>query len=133
MAWIASPLKVYDPQTRLVVLIPHTIMKCSQRPGKFDRERKVQSTGFAHFWPLPLHGCWMSFGIGRSVQTPDKAPLLGAAFSHYQAWQNCRARLNAHFLLISVHLCHSTFTQTGTPHRVSKVKQKTCILRKQRA
>ena len=68
-------------------------MKWSRRPGKGDWERKVRPTRFTHLSPLPCEGRWVSFGIGRSVWTLHKAPLLGAAFSHYKAPQNHRARL----------------------------------------
>ena len=35
-------------QIRLVVLIPHAVAEWSKRPGKYDREREVPSTGIAH-------------------------------------------------------------------------------------
>ena len=35
-------------QIRLLVLIPHTITKRSQRPEKFGQERKILSTQFTH-------------------------------------------------------------------------------------
>ena len=97
---------------RLVVLISHAIMKWSKRPGKADQERKVRSMHFAHFWSLPSQGPWVSLGIGR-----DKAPLLGAAFSHYEAPPNHRAGLNACIVqdMSFIHTAH---------RRVSKVKQK---------
>ena len=47
---------------------------------------------------------------------PQQGSSFGGAFSHYEALQNCRTGLNAHFLLILVCLFYSTSTQTGTPH-----------------
>ena len=96
-------------QIRLVVLIPHTIMKWSNRPGKADQERKVWSTCFTHFWLLPLQGCWVSLGIGSLVKKPNKAPLLEAVFIHYKALLNRRAGLNAHFVQ------GVSFIHTSTP------------------
>ena len=112
-------------QIRLVVLIPHAIMKQSKRPGKADQERKVQSTCFAHFQPLPSQGRWVSLGIGRWYKPPTRLPFLGlpsVITRHLEtaeqgsSFASCRA-------------CHS-FTQAH--HRVSKVNQKTSLLGEQR-
>ena len=86
---------------------------------KFDRERRVWSTCFAHFWSAPEGdiGC------------------LSALAGRYNAWQvsaisrmrspwNCRAGP-----LASRRACHS-FTQAH--RRVSKVQQKTCLLGEER-
>ena len=54
-------------QIRLVVSIPKAVTKSAKRPGNVDLERKVQSTHFAHFWPLPSQGSWVLLGIGSSV------------------------------------------------------------------
>ena len=51
-ARITSPLKVYDPTDRLVVLTPKKLWN-GQKTIKFDQERRVQSTHFAHFWSVP--------------------------------------------------------------------------------
>ena len=101
-------------QIMLVLAIPHTITKWSKRSGK-DWERKVQSTRFAHLWPLPSQGYWVSLGIGRSVQTPDKASFLGAVFSHYEACKTTEQGSS----LVSCRACHS-FTQAHW--RVSKAE-----------
>ena len=88
---------------------------------KFDRERRVRSTCFAHFWSVPEGdiGCLLALA-GRynaptgfchkpyeiTIGTAEQGPLLAS----------CRA-------------CHS-FTQAH--HRVSKAQQKTCSLREPR-
>ena len=125
-AWITNPLEVYDlRQIMLVVLIPHAITKWSKGPGKGDWERKVWFTRFAHLWPLPSQGCWVSLGIGRSVKTLIRLPFWGLPSVitrlHETAEQGsslaCAGRV--------IHSHEHTI-------EVSKVKQKTCLLRKQR-
>ena len=68
-------------------------------------------------------GC---LGIGRSAQTPDKASLLGAAFSLMRHHKTAEQGSS----LASRRVCHS-FTQIH--HRVSKVRQKMSILRRREA
>ena len=80
---------------------------------------------FAHLWPLPWQGCWVSLGIGRSVKTLIKLPFWGlpsAITRHHEtaeqgsslAWAGCVIHSHKHTV------------------EVSKVKQKLCLLRKQR-
>ena len=92
-------------------------MKWSKRPGKADQERKVQSTSFAHFWLLPLQGCWVSLGIDRLVKNPIKLPFsrLPSVVMRLHETAEQGSVLTLH------RLCHS-FTQAH--ERVSKVKQK---------
>ena len=92
-------------QIRLVVLIPHAIMEWSKRPGKGDREKKVQSTCFAHFWSLLVQGCWVSLGIGRSVYKPQQGSHLGVCLQSFQGTAKPQSR--AHHLLCLGHVIHS--------------------------
>ena len=69
-------------------------MKWSKRPGKVDREKE---SSVHTLRPFPSQGGWVSLRIGRSVKTPNTAPLLGAAFNHYEALQNHRAGLITYF------------------------------------
>ena len=54
---------------------------------KFDRERRVRSTRVAHFWSVPKGDTGCLLALAGRYNTPDKAPLLGAAFSPYEALQ----------------------------------------------
>ena len=100
-------------------------LRNSQRPGNDDRERKVQSTCFARFWLLPSKGYWVSLGIGRSVKTPIRLPLLALPSVIMRHWETEEQGS----MLPSHRACHS-FTQAH--HRFSKAQQKMCSLREQR-
>ena len=109
-------------QIRLVVLIPHTITKGSKRPEKVDWERKVRSTCFARFLPLPSQGCWVKgIGIGRLASTPTRLPFLEQSLQSIMKPQS-----KAHRLFCAGCVIHSH------KHAVELVKWKMCILRKQR-
>ena len=86
---------------------------------KFDRERRVRSTRFAHFWSVPEGdiGCLLALA-GRY-----KAPT-GFCHKLYEITLEPQSRVIA-----SRRACHS-FTQAH--RRVSKAQQKTCSLREQR-
>ena len=73
--------------------------------------------GVSWHWQAGISSCQLIQGL-------NKAPLSGVAFSHYEAPQNLRAGL------ITCFIHGMSFTQSH--HRVSKVQQKLCILRKQR-
>ena len=66
----------------------------------------------------------MSLGIGRLLKTPDKAPLIEGCLQSLGGTAKPQSR--AHHLLRAGHVIHSH------KHTVELVKQKTCILRKQR-
>ena len=88
---------------------------------KFDRERRVRSTRFAHFWSVPEGdiGCLLALA---GLYNPQHV----SAISHMRSPWN---RTEQGSLLASRRACHS-FTQAHG--RVSKVQQKTCSLREQR-
>ena len=94
-------------------------------PCSIRAPSNFQSTWFAHLWPLPSQGCWVSLGIGRSVQTQKGSPFGGCLQS---LWDTAKPQSRVHHFS-SRRMCHS-FTQA--PCRVSKVRQKMCKLRKQR-
>ena len=85
---------------------------------KFDREKRVLSTHFAHFWSVLQRRHWMHWQVGIN-------PQQASAISRMRSPQNQRPGLLNRFALA----CHS-FTQAH--RRVSKVQQKTCSLGEQR-
>ena len=106
-------------QIMLVVLILHAIMKWSKRPGKGDRDRKVCSNA------LPISGCSPCRDVGcllalaGQYKPPTRLPFLG--LPSVITW-HCEIAEQGSSLALH-RACHS-FTQ--------KMKQKMCILRKQR-
>ena len=107
-------------QIRLVVLISRTTIKWSNWPGKADWERQIRPTRLTHFWSFPLQRPCM-FWYWQVGINPRQVSPFKTAFSHYKApWNH-----GAGFIT-----CLTQGTQTHW--RVSKVKQKMCILRKQK-
>ena len=84
---------------------------------KNDQERKVQSTCFAHFWPLPLQGHWVPLGI-VCLQS-----LWGITKLQSMAQWLFRGHFHVSFMLFSHRQAHN---------RVSKIHQKMCLLGEQR-
>ena len=85
---------------------------------KFDRERRVRSTHFAHFWSVPEGdiGCLLALA-GRYK------PLTGFCHKLYEV--AAEPQIRAPHLLGAGCFIHA-FTQAH--RRVSKVQQKTCSL-----
>ena len=88
---------------------------------KFDREKKVQSISFAHFWLVPKGdvGCLLELA-GRYK------PPTGFCHKPYEVTVQLQSR--APHLLHTERFIH--FTQAH--RRVSKVQQKMCFLGEQR-
>src|SRR5574337_915783 len=87
---------------------------------KFDRERRIRSICFAHFWSVPEGdiGCLLALA-GRYK------PPTGFCHKPYEITVEPQSR--APYLLHAGHVIHS--------HKhtvVSKAQQKTCSLREQR-
>ena len=64
-AWIGSPLKVCDPAGLVISSSfsgSYEMIK-ETRESDQKKKKKVQSTRFAHFRPLPLQGQWVPLGI----------------------------------------------------------------------
>ena len=91
-------------EIRLEALIPYAIRKWSKRPGKDDRERTVWSTHFAHFWPLPSQGCWMSLALADQYKCPTRLPfgeLPSVIMRHHKTAEQAR------HLFCTGHVIHS--------------------------
>ena len=87
---------------------------------KFDRERRIWSTCFAHFWLFPEGDIGCLLALAGRYNAPT-------GFCH-TVWDHCGTAEQGS-LLAARRACHS-FTQA---HRtVSKAQQKTCSLREQR-
>ena len=88
---------------------------------KFDWERRVWSTHFAHFWSVPKGdvGCLLALAGQYKL-------LTGFCHKPYEVTMNCRAGLHTCFIQ---GVCHS-FTQAH--RRDSKVQQKMYLLGEQR-
>ena len=87
---------------------------------KFDRERRVRSTRFAHFWSVPGGdiGCLLALASRYK-------PLTGFCHKPYEITVETQSRVP--HLLCAGNVIHS--------HKhtvVSKARQKTCSLREQR-
>ena len=80
---------------------------------KFDRERRVRSTRFAHFWSVPEGDIECLLALAGRYNAPT-----GFCHKPYEITVEPQSRA-----------CHS-FTQAH--RRVSKARQKTCSLREQR-
>ena len=80
---------------------------------KFDRERRVRSTHFAHFWSVPEGDIECLLALAGLYNAPT-----GFCHKPYEITVEPQSRA-----------CHS-FTQAHG--RVSKTQQKTCSLREQR-
>ena len=80
---------------------------------KFDRERRVRSTRFAHFWSVPEGDIGCLLALAGRYNAPT-----GFCHKPYEITVEPQSRA-----------CHS-FTQAHG--RVSKAQQKTCSLREQR-
>ena len=106
-------------QIGLVVLVLHAAGKWPKRRGKDDRESKVRSTCFAHFWLLPSQGRWCLWALADRCKPPTKFPFWGLP-------SVMQRQSRAHHLLCAGHVIHSH------KHIVELVKQKTCIPSKQR-
>ena len=89
---------------------------------KFDQEKRVLSTCFAHFWSVHEGdiGCLLALA-GWYI------PPTGFCHKLYEITVELQSR--ASHLLRVWHICHS-FTQAH--RRVSKAQWKTCSLRQQR-
>ena len=88
---------------------------------KFDWERRVWSTCFAHFWLVPKGdtGCLLSLASRYK-------PLTGFGHKPYEVTMEPQGRVP--HLLHAGHFIHSRSAHC----RVSKVQQKTCSLGEQR-
>ena len=88
---------------------------------KFYRERRVQSTHFAHFWLVPKGdtGCLLALASRYK-------PLTGFGHKPYEVTVEPQGRVP--HLLHAGHFIHSRSAHC----RVSKVQQKTCSLGEQR-
>ena len=87
---------------------------------KFDRERRVWSTRFAHFWSVPEgdNGCLLTLA-GRYK------PLTGFCHKPYEVTVEPQSR--------APHLLHAgRFIHSHKHTRVRKVQRKTCSLGEQR-
>ena len=93
--------------------------------GKFHWERRVQSTGFIYLWPLPWRRYTVPLDISRSVSSPDRV----SAISHMRTPWNRRSGHSSCFALAWASL---SINHTQAYCRVSKVKQKMCLLGEQR-
>ena len=87
---------------------------------KFDRERRVRSTRFVHFWSVPEGDTGCLLALAGRYNAPT-------GFCH-TVWDHCGTAEQGS-LLASCRACHS-FTQAHG--RVSKAQQKMCSLREQR-
>ena len=78
---------------------------------KFDRERRVRSTRFAHFWSVPkgVTGCLLA--------------LAGWYKPHHRGTAEQGSSLAS---------CRAYHSFTQAHRRVGKAQQKTCLLREQR-
>ena len=106
-------------------------MKWSKRLGEVDRERKVWSTCFTHFWLLPLWGHWVPLGTARSVLNPLQPPLLGIPSIVRRRLETAKPGLT----LVSHLFCaYLAFNQSlmQAHQRVSKVEQKMYLLGEQK-
>ena len=86
---------------------------------KFDRERRVRSTCFAHFWSVPEGDIGCLLALAGRYNAPT-----GFFHKPYEITVEPQSRV-----LASRRACHS-FTQAH--RRVNKAQQKMCSLREQR-
>ena len=87
---------------------------------KFDRERRVRSTHFAHFWSVPEGdvGCLLALA-------GQYKPLTGFCHKPYEVTVEPQSR--------TLHLLHAEhFIHSHNHTRVSKVQRKMCSLGEQR-
>ena len=87
---------------------------------KFDRERRVRSTRFAHLWSVPEGdiGCFLALAGRYNAPT---------GFCHKPYEITVEPQSRAHYVLHAGHAIHS-----HKDSRVSKAQQKTYSLREQR-
>ena len=93
---------------------------------KFDQERRVQSTRFAHFWSVPKGNIGCLLALAGRYKPPTRRPFLrlpSVIMRHLI--QNSRADSS-----LALPRAYHSFTQAHL--RVSKVQQKTCLLGEQR-
>ena len=110
-------------QIILVVLIPQAITKWSKRPGKGNREGKVQSTCFAHLWPLPRRDTGCLLALAGQYKTLTRHPFWGLPSV---VARTVKPQSRAQLSLRAGHIIHSH------KHTRELVKQKMRVLRKQR-
>ena len=82
------------------------------------------------FLAAPLAGMLDASWHRQVGINPPQGSPFGAAFSHYEASQNCKAGLNARFVVNSMSFW--CYFHRQAHRRVSKVQQKMCVIGEQR-
>ena len=109
-------------QIRLVVLIPHAIMKWSETGKKMTEKEKFSPHALPIFGHSPCRDVEYLLVLASRYKSLTRLPFLGLPLVDVK-------HRNQGSLLTLLTACHSFTEAYG---RVSKVKQKMCILRKQR-
>ena len=96
-------------QSRLVVLIPQAVMEWSKRREKKWPRKESSLHTLCPFLATPLEGMLSASWHWQVSINPQQAPLLGAAFNHYEAPHNHRPGL------ITCFVQGMSFFHTSTP------------------
>ena len=105
-------------------------MKWSKRVGKGDREGKVSSICFTHFWPLASQGLWLHLGMAGLYKPLTSLPLglPSVITSHLDTAEEGSTLASCPI----PHFFQAVFTHTQAHCTVIEVQQKMCLLREQR-